>query len=193
VPHSGRCFCWLAETFVLIIYACPLADSLSFVLIHAPVVFATPTRPYVAARLSQTVKDAQPCEDDDENESPEDVEIVKVDTPCLEKVVEFLKHYNEDALKEIKTPLEDNTFDGVVQQVWYRDFVKGVDQPMLFDLVTAANFMAIQPLLDLTCLQVSCQLMGKSAEEIRVILNIPKLTADEEAKARENHRWIFDD
>eukprot|EP00571_Detonula_confervacea_P010313 CAMPEP_0172300016 /NCGR_PEP_ID=MMETSP1058-20130122/2196_1 /TAXON_ID=83371 /ORGANISM="Detonula confervacea, Strain CCMP 353" /LENGTH=179 /DNA_ID=CAMNT_0013009671 /DNA_START=36 /DNA_END=575 /DNA_ORIENTATION=+ len=149
--------------------------------------------PYVAARLSQTVKDAQPCEDDDENESPEDVEIVKVDTPCLEKVVEFLKHYNEDALKEIKTPLEDNTFDGVVQQVWYRDFVKGVDQPMLFDLVTAANFMAIQPLLDLTCLQVSCQLMGKSAEEIRVILNIPKLTADEEAKARENHRWIFDD
>merc|ERR1711862_87463 len=59
-------------------------------------------------------------------------------------------------LEEIKTPLEENTFDGVVKQKWYQDFVKGVDQPMLFDLVTAANFMAIQPLLDLTCLQVSC-------------------------------------
>lgn len=112
----------------------------------------------------------------------------------------------------------------------YQEFVKGVDQPMLFDLVTAANFMAIrkcnailfletsvyssftgttflvfqfalisfypcfqEPLLDLTCLQVSCQLMGKSAEEIRVILNIPKLTAEEEAKARQEHRWVFDD
>eukprot|EP00579_Thalassiosira_antarctica_P006628 CAMPEP_0201879960 /NCGR_PEP_ID=MMETSP0902-20130614/10708_1 /ASSEMBLY_ACC=CAM_ASM_000551 /TAXON_ID=420261 /ORGANISM="Thalassiosira antarctica, Strain CCMP982" /LENGTH=179 /DNA_ID=CAMNT_0048407913 /DNA_START=79 /DNA_END=618 /DNA_ORIENTATION=+ len=149
--------------------------------------------PYEAARLSQTVKDAQPCEDDEDNESPEDVEILKVDSPCLEKVVEFLKHYQEDALKDIKTPLEDNTFDGVVKQVWYQDFVKGVDQPMLFDLVTAANFMAIQPLLDLTCLQVSCQLMGKSAEEIRVILNIPRLTAEEEVKARQDHRWIFDD
>ena len=149
--------------------------------------------PYVAARLSQTVKDAQPCEEEDDNEQPEDVEIVKVDTPCLEKVVEFMKHYHEEPLEEIKTPLEDNTFDGVVKQEWYREFVKGVDQPMLFDLVTAANFMAIQPLLDLTCLQVSCQLMGKSAEEIRVILNIPKLTPEEEAKARQEHRWIFDD
>ena len=90
------------------------------------------------------MKDAQPCEDDEDNESPEDVEILKVDSPCLEKVVEFLKHYQEDALKDIKTPLEDNTFDGVVKQVWYQDFVKGVDQPMLFDLVTAANFMAIR-------------------------------------------------
>jgi len=149
--------------------------------------------PYKAARLSQTVKDAQPCEDDEENEEPEDVEIVKVDTRCLEKVVEFLKHYDSEPLEEIKTPLEENTFDGVVKQKWYQDFVKGVDQPMLFDLVTAANFMAIQPLLDLTCLQVSCQLMGKSAEEIRVILNIPKLTPEEEAKARQEHRWIFDD
>eukprot|EP00584_Thalassiosira_punctigera_P009585 CAMPEP_0172547008 /NCGR_PEP_ID=MMETSP1067-20121228/16650_1 /TAXON_ID=265564 ORGANISM="Thalassiosira punctigera, Strain Tpunct2005C2" /NCGR_SAMPLE_ID=MMETSP1067 /ASSEMBLY_ACC=CAM_ASM_000444 /LENGTH=180 /DNA_ID=CAMNT_0013334025 /DNA_START=43 /DNA_END=585 /DNA_ORIENTATION=- len=149
--------------------------------------------PYAAARLSQTVKDAQPCEDDEDNDSPEDVEILKVDTPCLEKVVEFLKHHQIEPLNEIKTPLEDNTFEGVVKQEWYQKFVKGVDQPMLFDLVTAANFMAIQPLLDLTCLQVSCQLMGKSAEEIRVILNIPKLTPEEEAKARQEHRWIFDD
>mmetsp|Transcript_5838 Transcript_5838/g.10530 ORF Transcript_5838/g.10530 Transcript_5838/m.10530 type:complete len:172 (-) Transcript_5838:248-763(-) len=148
--------------------------------------------PYKAASLSQTVKDALGVEDD-ENEHSDDVEIVKVDTPCLEKVVEFLKHYQKDPLNEIKTPLEGNTFEDVVKQTWYQEFVKGVDQPMLFDLVTAANFMAIQPLLDLTCLQVSCQLMGKSAEEIRVILNIPKLTPEEEAKAREDHRWIFDD
>eukprot|EP00578_Thalassiosira_sp_NH16_P015047 CAMPEP_0181110854 /NCGR_PEP_ID=MMETSP1071-20121207/18946_1 /TAXON_ID=35127 /ORGANISM="Thalassiosira sp., Strain NH16" /LENGTH=175 /DNA_ID=CAMNT_0023194673 /DNA_START=30 /DNA_END=554 /DNA_ORIENTATION=+ len=145
--------------------------------------------PYAAARLSQTVFHAQKCEEDDDDDLPEDVEIVKVDSPCLEKVVDFLKHYQEEPLKEIKTPLDDNTFDGVVTQEWYRDFVKGVDQPMLFDLVTAANFMDIQPLLDLTCLQVSCQLMGKSAEEIRVMLNIPKLTEEEEVKARQEHRW----
>lgn len=50
-----------------------------------------------------------------------------------------------------------------------------------------------EPLLDITCLKVSCQLMGKSAEEIRQILNIPKLTAEEEEAARRDHRWIFDD
>ena len=101
------------------------------------------TQPYKAARLSQVVVDAQ-CEDDEENEKPDDVDIVKVDSRCLEKVVEFLKHYDEEPLEEIKTPLEENTFDGVVKQKWYQDFVKGVDQPMLFDLVTAANFMSIR-------------------------------------------------
>jgi hypothetical protein len=35
--------------------------------------------------------------------------------------------------------------------------------------------------------------MGKSAEEIRVILNIPKMTPEEEARARQEHVWIFDD
>lgn len=107
--------------------------------------------------------------------------------------MEFLIHYHSEPLTEIKTPLDDNTFEGNVKQEWYQNFLKGIDQPMLFDLVTAANFMAIQPLLDLTCLKVSCQLMGKSADEIRQILNIPKLTPEEEATARREHRWIFDD
>lgn len=105
------------------------------------------TQPFKAARLSQVVVDAQ-AEDDEENENPDDVDIVKVDSRCLEKVVEFLKHYDEEPLVEIKTPLEENTFDGVVKQKWYQDFVKGVDQPMLFDLVTAANFMAIREFMN---------------------------------------------
>lgn len=50
-----------------------------------------------------------------------------------------------------------------------------------------------EPLLDLACLKVSDELMGKSPEEIRVMLNIPKMTPEEEAKARQDHRWIFAD
>ncbi|KAL7517288.1 hypothetical protein ACHAWX_002219 [Stephanocyclus meneghinianus] len=142
------------------------------------------------AKLSQLVFDASENKEDDDDS---DVPIIKVESECLKKVVEFLKHYEQEPLKEIKTPLEDNTFEGVVKQEWYRNFVLEVDNPMLFDLVTAANFMAIQPLLDLTCLKVSCLLMGKSAEEIRNLLNIPAMTEEEEEHARREHRWIFDD
>jgi S-phase kinase-associated protein 1 len=145
---------------------------------------------YKAAKLSQLVSDA--TEKFDDQDTTPDVEILKVESECLKKVVEFLEHYDKEPLDEIKTPLNDNTFEGVVKQEWYREFVS-VDNPMLFDLVTAANFMAIQPLLDLTCLQVSCQLMGKSAEEIRLILNIAQMTEQEERDARRDHRWIFDD
>jgi hypothetical protein len=89
------------------------------------------------------VKDAQACEED-ETASPEDVELIKVESACLEKVVEFLKHHEKEPMNQITTPLEETTFDGVVTQEWYRDFIKGLDQSMLFDLVTAANFMAIR-------------------------------------------------
>ena len=53
----------------------------------------------------------------------------------------------------ISTPLQSMIMSEIVQQ-YYADFVK-VDQVMLFELVTAANFMDIKPLLDLTCLAVS--------------------------------------
>ena len=83
----------------------------------------------------------------------------------------------------------------VMQQKWYQEFVadENMSQEMLFELLTAANYMGIKALLDLACLKVTFQLNGKSAEEIRQILNLPELTPEEEAQAREEHRWIFEE
>ena len=53
----------------------------------------------------------------------------------------------------ITTPLKSNRICEIVQE-WYANFVD-VDQTLLFELVTAANFMDIKALLDLTCLAVS--------------------------------------
>jgi len=53
----------------------------------------------------------------------------------------------------ITTPLKSNEIEEIVQK-WYAEFVD-VDQALLFELVTAANFMDIKSLLDLTCLAVS--------------------------------------
>jgi hypothetical protein len=40
-------------------------------------------------------------------------------------------------------------------------------QGLLAQVLSAANYMAIPPLLDLTCLKYTFLLMGKSAEEVR--------------------------
>lgn len=55
-----------------------------------------------------------------------------------------------------------------MDQKWYQDFVadENLDRDMLFELLTAANFMGIKPLLDLTCLKVTFQLTGKNSEEV---------------------------
>lgn len=66
----------------------------------------------------------------------------RVSTKCLAKVVEFLNHHEREPMKKITTPLIDHTFEGVVQQQWYRDYVQ-VDDLQLSELIAAANFMDI--------------------------------------------------
>ena len=55
-----------------------------------------------------------------------------------------------------------------VQPKWYQDFVSDENMPdqMLFEVLTAANYMHIQPLLDLACLKVTYKIQGKDAEEV---------------------------
>ncbi|CAJ1934128.1 unnamed protein product [Cylindrotheca closterium] len=144
-----------------------------------------------AAEISELLKDSPREEDDEVTE----IDIVRVASPCLEKVVEFMKHYDEEKMKEIPTPLGGSTFNEVMDQPWYQDFVSDekMNRDMLFNMLSAANFLGIKPLLDLTCLKVTFQITGKNAEEIRELLRLPELTPEEEAKAREEHSWIFEE
>jgi len=141
--------------------------------------------------ISELIRDATEGNEDDVTE----IEISRVNSECLEKVVNFMKHYAQEKMKEVPTPLGGSSFNEVIDQKWYQNFVAddNVQGDMVFDMLTAANFMGIKPLLDLTCLKVTFQLTGKSAEEIRQILKLPELTPEEEAKAREDHKWIFED
>ena len=64
---------------------------------------------------------------------------------------------------------------------WHADFVN-VDQEMLFEIVMAANYLDIKPLLELSCAKVASQIKGKSIPEIRQYFNIENdFTPEEEA------------
>lgn len=147
--------------------------------------------PVKAAMVSELVKDSIENEDDE----TQTVDVIRVSTDCLSKVVDFLKHNDEEQMLEIPTPLNGNTFEEVMTQTWFQEFVdeNNTSQDMLFELLTAANYMGIKPLLDLACLKVTFQLNGKNAEEIRTILNLPELTPEEEVQARSEHPWIFEE
>ena len=87
-------------------------------------------------------------EEEDELEIP--LPLVKEDV--LKKVIEFLKRYEVDPMKEIEKPLKSDSMVDVVG-TWYANYVD-VDQTSLFDLIQAANYMDIKSLLDLTCVKV---------------------------------------
>jgi S-phase kinase-associated protein 1 len=111
-----------------------------------------------------------------------------VRTLVLTKVIEYCTHYQEEPMTPITTPLKSSKIEDLVQP-WYVSFVQ-VEQPMLFELVTAANYMDIKSLLDLTCLAVSIYIKGKSAEELRQIFNISaEFSPEDEEQVREENSW----
>jgi hypothetical protein len=61
-----------------------------------------------AASISDLVRDSLTDAEDDDP-----IEILRVSSDCLQKVVEFLKHYKEENMKEIPTPLGGSSFNEV--------------------------------------------------------------------------------
>lgn len=75
---------------------------------------------------------------------------------------------------------------------WDAAFVS-VEQELLFELILAANYMDIRPLLDLTCSKVASMIKGKTPEDIRRTFNIENdFTPDEENQVREENKWCED-
>jgi S-phase kinase-associated protein 1 len=72
---------------------------------------------------------------------------------------------------------------------WYAKFVE-VEHETLFELMLAANYMDIRPLLDLICATVASLIKGKTTEEIRRTFNIVNdFTPEEEAQVMEESKW----
>jgi S-phase kinase-associated protein 1 len=54
-----------------------------------------------------------------------------------------------------------------MDQEWYKEFAHALSQNQtLFEVLTAANYMNIKPLLDLACLEITFKLTGMSAEQV---------------------------
>jgi S-phase kinase-associated protein 1 len=65
-----------------------------------------------------------------------------------------------------------------------------VDHSTLFELMLAANYLDISPLLDLLCHTTVGMIRGRSTEEIRKIFNIKNdFTPEEEAAIRKENEW----
>jgi len=141
----------------------------------------------IMSELVKTMFDSDQPEDE-----VQEMPLPNVKTSILAKVLEFLTHYKGEPMTEIEKPLKSSNMNEVVQE-WYADFVN-VEQETLFELILAANFMDISPLLELTCATVASMVKGKTPEEIRQHFNIVNdFTEEEEAQIREENKWCEED
>ena len=117
---------------------------------------------------------------DDDHEIP----LPNISDVVLTKIIEYCNHYTiVEAMTAIETPLQSIKIEELVQS-WYADFVAETDHEVLFELVTASNFMDIKPLLDLTCLAVSSVIKGQTCQNLRQMFDSDDLTPEEETQVR---------
>jgi S-phase kinase-associated protein 1 len=117
-----------------------------------------------------------------------EIPLPNVKANVLTKVVDYMRYHAENPSKEIEKPLKSSNMSEVVSQ-WDADFVD-VEQELLFELILAANYMDIKPLLDLTCAKVASMIKGKSPEAIRKTFNIQNdFTPEEEEAVRAENKW----
>lgn len=70
-------------------------------------------------------------------------------------------------------------------------FFDSMARPVLFQVIHAANFMDMQPLLDASAAYMADAIRAKTPEQIRTLLQIPNtFTAEEEAQIEQENRWI---
>lgn len=73
---------------------------------------------------------------------------------------------------------------------WDNQFSKNLNQPDVFELLLAANYLNIPSLLDLMTTNIADKIKGKTVEEIRVQFNIKNdFTPEEEEKVRQETQW----
>jgi len=142
--------------------------------------------PIDVAKMSELVKTM--LDDENDEGDTQEIPLPNVKATVLAKVIEFCTHHKTEAMNEIEKPLKSSDMREVVQK-WYADFVN-VEQVLLFELILAANYMDIKPLLDLTCATVASMIKGKTPEEIRTTFNIINdFSPEEEAQVREENKW----
>jgi len=142
--------------------------------------------PLSVAKMSGLVKTM--IDEDQDSEEAQEIPLPNVKSSILAKVIEFAKNYQTEPMTEIEKPLKSANMGEVVQE-WYAKFV-AVEQELLFEMILAANYMDIKPLLDLTCATVASMIKGKTPEEIRKTFNIVNdFTPEEEAAVREENKW----
>lgn len=126
--------------------------------------------PLRVAMMSVFIKSVIGDDDIDEDTT---IPLPNVRSSILKKVIEFCTHYLTPGQKmpRIAKPLISEDLSQCGIPAWYVDFVDQ-EQVVLFDFILAAEYLNIEPLLDLTCAKVGSMIKGKTTDEIRSVFNI---------------------
>lgn len=122
----------------------------------------------------------------------EEYPLPNVKSAILVKVIEYMKYHKDHVPEQITKPLRSaNLAENNICE-WDAEFIN-VPNEILFEIILAANYMDIRPLLELGSAKTASMIRGKTVEQIRQEFNIVNdFTEEEEARIREENKWCED-
>ena len=106
----------------------------------------------------------------------------------MKKILEFVDHHKNDP------PLPANYEIAIREQehldAWDEEFLK-VDQVTLYEILSAANYLNIKTLLNISCKKIAGMIRGKSVDELRAYFGALDDLTDEEKAAIEKENELL--
>ena len=114
--------------------------------------------------------------------------INNVNGVILEKVKEYLEHYKDEEPEKIQIPLKDIEFKNCVNE-WDYNFL-GEDIDFIFNILSAANYMDIKPLLELSSAKLGSKIKGMKSDSVKKDFEIGELTDEEKQQIYEDKKYL---
>ena len=108
------------------------------------------------------------------------INLSTINSSTGKKVLRWMSYHNNVEPPIIKRPLTNLNLNSILKE-WDINYID-VENDFLFDILNAANYLDIKPLLDLCCLKLASLIKNKKPEQIRQILNIQNDFTPEEEK-----------
>jgi S-phase kinase-associated protein 1 len=131
--------------------------------------------PLDVAKISITIRNmledlGETLGEDEDNIIP----VPGVKGTILNKIYYFCNyiHTNPQELDALTAWLDDKTYTIPLPE-WYNEFLN-IDQTTLFEVILGANFLDIQPLLNMTCKYIANIIRNKTPDELRILFKNPE-------------------
>ena len=119
-----------------------------------------------------------------------EIPLNKVNGPILEKVKDYLVHYQDAEPQKIEVPLKSINFSECVPE-WDNKFI-GEDIEVIFGLLNASNYMDIKFLFELASAKLGSKIKGMNSDSVKKDFGIGELTKEEQEQVINDKQYLED-
>ena len=116
----------------------------------------------------------------------EEITLNEIDSKTLNKIIEFLMHYETEDPKKIPRPLPGHDLKTFLPK-WDYNYISQISLEEAITLVNAANYLNIDELVNLACAKIGVELINCPIEEAREKFGVKGDFTEEELKEMDKY------